>query len=329
MKKAVFSILFLVVLLAVGVIAEAQQPTKIPQVGYLNGGLLSGIAGRIEAFRQGLRELNYVEGKNIVIDWRSAEGQGDRLPALAAELLRRKVDIIVTAGGNPTRAAKAATSTIPIVMTNDGDPVGDGLVASLARPGGNITGLSTFSPELSGKRLEILREVIPKFSRVAVLGTRGTPDTPGSPALRELEPAAKAFGVKLQYLYVQNPKDIETAFRAASKGRADAVLTVGNPILASQRTQLAEFAAKNRLPTIYHQSFYVEAGGLMFYGVNQLELDRRAAIYVDKILKGAKPAELPVEQPTKFEFIINLKAAKQIGLTIPNRVLERADKVIK
>ena len=183
-------------------------------------------------------------------------------------------------------------------MTNDGDPVGDGLVASLARPGGNITGLSTFAPELGGKRLEILREVIPKLSRVAVLG--GTPDPSGSPALRELGRVANAFGVKLQHLNVQNPKDIETAFRAASNGRADAVLTVGNPILASQRTQLAEFAAKNRLPTIYHQSFYVEAGGLMFYGVNQLDLDRRAATYVDKILKGAKPANLPVEQPTKF-----------------------------
>ena len=325
-KAGVLSILVVAILLAVGVMAEAQQPTKIPQVGYLNGGFLSGIAGRIEAFRQGLRELNYVEGKNIGIDWLSAQGKGDRLPALAAELLRRKVDVIVTAGGNPTRAAKAATSTIPIVMTNDGDPVGDGLVASLARPGGNITGLSTFAPELSGKRLEILREVIPKLSRVAVLGTAGTP---GSPGLRELEPAANAFGVKLQYLNVQNPKDIETAFQAASKGRADAVLTVGNPILASQRTQLAEIAVKNRLPTIYHQSFYVEAGGLMFYGVNQLDLDRRAATYVDKILKGAKPAELPVEQPTKFEFIINQKAAKQIGLTISVRVLERANKVIK
>jgi putative tryptophan/tyrosine transport system substrate-binding protein len=326
MGKKVFRIVMCALLLALSNPAQAQQSAKIPQIGYLNGGFLSGIAGRIEAFRQGLRELNYVEGKNIVIDWLSAEGKGDRLPELAAELLRRKVDVIVTSGGNPTRAAKAATSTIPIVMTNDGDPVGDGLVASLARPGGNITGLSTFAPELSGKRLEILREIVPKLSRVAVLGTR---DTPGSPTLRELERAAKAFGVKLQYLNVQNPKDIETAFRAASKERADAVLTVGNPILASQRTQIAEFAVKNRLPAIYHQSFYAEAGGLMFYGVNQLDLDRRAVTYVDKILKGAKPAELPVEQPSKFEFIINLKGAKQIGLTIPPNVLVRADRVIR
>jgi putative ABC transport system substrate-binding protein len=304
---------------------EAQQPTKTPTIGYLNGGFLSGIAERIEAFRLGLRELNYVEGKNIAIDWRSAEGKGDRLPGLAAELVRRKVDVIVTSGGAPTRAAKAVTSTIPIVLTNEGDPVGTGLVASLARPGGNVTGLSTFAPELSGKRLEILREVIPKLSRVAVLGTPGTP----GPTLRELEPVAKAFGVKLQYLDVQSPKDIETAFRAASKGRADAVLTLGNPILVSQRTQLADLAAKNRLPAIYHQAFYVEAGGLMFYGVKQLDLDRRAASYVDKILKGAKPAELPVEQPTKFEFIINLKGAKQIGLIIPPNVLARADRVIR
>ena len=324
-KKLVWSLVtFFVVNVSV---AEAQQATKIPKIGYLNGGLLSGIAGRIEAFRQGLRELNYVEGKNIVIDWLSSEGKGDRLPTLAAELVRRKVDVIVTAGGNPTRAAKVATSTIPIVMTNDGDPVGDGLVISLARPGGNITGLSTFAPELSGKRLEILREVIPKLTRVAVLGTSTNPGN--SQVLKEIEIAAKAFGVKLHYLAVQNPKDIETAFRAASKERADAVLTVGNPILASQRTQIAEFAIKYRLPAIYHQSFYVEAGGLMFYGVNQLDLDRRAATYVDKILKGAKPAELPVEQPMKFEFIVNLKAAKQIGLTVPPNVLVRADRVIK
>jgi putative ABC transport system substrate-binding protein len=325
MIRKLFAIAFAASLLVIVHVAQAQQPTKASQIGYLNGGFLSGIAGRIEAFRQGLRELNYVEGKNIVIDWRSAEGQGDRLPGLAAELVRRKVDVIVSSGVAPTRAAKDATSTIPIVLTNEGDPVGTGLVASLARPGGNITGLSTFAPELSGKRLEILREVIPKLSRLAVLGTPGTP----GPTRRELESAAKAFGVKLQYLDVQSPKDIETAFEAASKGRADAVLTVGNPILVSQRTQLAEIAVKNRLPTIYHQSFYVEAGGLMFYGVSQLDLDRRAATYVDKILKGAKPAELPVEQPTKFEFIINLKGAKQIGLIIPPNVLARADRVIR
>jgi putative tryptophan/tyrosine transport system substrate-binding protein len=212
-------------------------------------------------------------------------------------------------------------------MANVGDPVGDGLVASLARPGENITGLSALAPELSGKRLEILTEVVPKLSRVAVLGTATNPGI--AQQLRELEPAAKAFKVQLQYLDVLAPKDIETAFRAASKGRADAVITLGGGILVSQRAQIVALAAKNRLPAIYHQGRFVEDGGLMYYGVNVLGLDRRAATYVDKILKGAKPADLPVEQPVKFEFIINLKAAKQIGLTIPPNVLARADRVIR
>jgi ABC-type uncharacterized transport system substrate-binding protein len=268
-----------------------------------------------------------VEGKNIVIEWRSAEEKPDRLPALAAELVRLKVEIIVTTGSTPTRAAREATSTIPIVMTNEANPVADGIVASLARPGGNITGLSTLAPELSDKRLEILREVVPKLSRVAVLGTSTVPGL--AQMIREIELAAKAIGVKLQNVDVLDSKDIETGFRAASKGRAQALLTLGGGILFSQRGQIAELAVKNRLPAIYHQSQYVEAGGLMFYGVNVLDLDRRAATYVDKILKGAKPADLPVEQPKKFEFIINLKAAKQIGLTIPPNVLVRADRVIK
>ena len=241
--------------------------------------------------------------------------------------MRLRVDIIVTAGPAPTRAAKAATSTIPIVMTNDPDPVGDGFVASLARPGGNITGLSNFAPELSGKRLEILREVVPKHSRVAVLGTSTNPSH--AQVLREVVLAAKAFGVQLQYLDVLDSKDIEPAFRAASKGRADAVLTLNSAILISQRAQIAELAVKNRLPVIYYESQFVEAGGLMFYGVSLLDLDRRAATYVDKILKGRKPADLPVEQPMKLAFIINLKAAKQIGLTVPPWMLARADKVIK
>ena len=307
--------------------AEAQQPTKVPRIGYLTGVSLSANSARIEAFRQGLRELGYVEGKNIVIEWRSAEGKLDRLPALAAELVRLKVDVIVTAGPPATRAAKEATITIPIVMAQDTDPVGNGFVASLARPGGNITGLSTLAPEISGKRLELLKEIVPRLSRVAVLGTSTHPGN--AQALRELELAAEAFGVQLQYLDVLGPKDIETAFRAASKGRADAVLVLASPILNSQRTQVADLAVKNRLPAIYRQSEYVEAGGLMTYGVNLTDLFRRAATYVDKILKGAKPADLPVEQPTKFEFIINLKAAKQIGLTIPPNVLVRADRVIK
>jgi len=328
MKKArVLSILFLVGMLAVAVIAEAQQPTKIPRVGYLAANSLSDISARVEAFRQGLRELGYVEGKNIVYEWRSSEGKFDRLPALAAELVRLKVEVIVAGGPNTTRPAKEATVTIPIVMAFDGDPVGNGFVTSLAHPGGNITGLSTLAPEISGKQLELLKEIVPKLSRVAVLGNSTLAGN--AQALKEVELAAGAFGVKVQYLQVRGPKDIETVFRAASEGRADAVLVLGSPVLVSRQTQVADLAAKNRLPAIYPQSDYMDAGGLMFYGVSITEMYRHAATYVDKILKGAKPADLPVEQPTKFEFIINLKAAKQIGLMIPPNVLVRADKVIK
>jgi putative ABC transport system substrate-binding protein len=307
--------------------AEAQQPTKVPRIGNLGAGVGSSSSGRPEAFRQGLRELGYVEGKNIVIEWRSSEGKLDRLPALAAELVRLKVAMIVTGGGSSTRAAKEATSTIPIVMQQDNDPVANGFVASLARPGGNITGLSTFAPELSGKRLELLKETIPKLSRVAVLGTSTISGQ--AQMLREVELTAVALGVKLQYLDVLGSKDIETAFRAAGKGRADAVIVLQGPIFNSQRTQIANLAVKSRLPAIYSNSQYVVDGGLMTYGPSLLDLDRRAATYVDKILKGRKPADLPVEQPTKFELIINLKTAKQIGLTIPPNVLARADKVIK
>ncbi|MBI4490324.1 MAG: ABC transporter substrate-binding protein [Deltaproteobacteria bacterium] len=308
--------------------AQAQQPGKIPRIGWLTGSSLSANAACREVFREGLRELGYLEGKNIVIEWRAAEGKFDRLPALAAELVGLKVDIIVSAGPIVTRAAKEATSTIPIVMAQDIDPVGSGFVASLARPGGNITGLSRLAPEISGKRLELLKEIVPKLSRVAVLGTSTQPGY--AQQLREVELAAGAFGVKLQYLDVLSPKDIETAFRAADKGRADAVLmNVSGGIALSQRKEIAELAVKSRLPATYPQSEFVDAGGLMSYGVSFLDLDRRAATYVDKILKGAKPADLPVEQPIKFELIINLKAAKQIGLTIPPNVLARADQVIK
>ena len=307
--------------------AEAQQPKKVPRLGYLVANFHSTNPARNEAFRQGLRDLGYVEGKSIVIEWRYAEGKPDRLPVLAAELVRLKVDVIVTAGPASTRPAKEATSTIPIVMGFDNDPVGNGFVASLAGPGGNITGLSTLAPEISGKQLELLMEIVPRLSRVAALGNSNEPGN--AQALREVEVAAGAFGVQLQHLDVRDPKDIETAFRAASKGRADAVLVLTSPVFASQRTQIVNLAAKSRVPAIYWRSDFVEAGGLMSYGTSQNDLDRRAAIYVDKILKGAKPADLPVEQPTKFEFIINLKAAKQIGLTIPPNVLARADKVIK
>jgi putative tryptophan/tyrosine transport system substrate-binding protein len=325
-KAAVPSILVAVVLLAVAVVAQAQQPTKIPRIGYLAPTFPS-TAGRREALRQGLRELGYVEGKNVVIEWRFAEDKADRLAGLAAELVRLKVEVIVTSGPAATRAAKEATSTIPIVMAQDNDPVGNGFVASLARPGGNITGLATLAPEIGGKRLELLKEIVPKLSRVAVLGTSTQPGS--AQQLKEVERAAGALGVKLQYLDVLDPKDIEIAFREAGKGRADAVLTLTSPILISHRAQLADLAVKNRLPAMYAQPEYVEDGGLMTYGVNLNDLFRRAATYVDKILKGAKPADLPVEQPIKFEFIVNLKTAKQIGLTIPPNVLVRADKVIK
>jgi len=274
-----------------------------------------------------LRELGYVEGKDIAIEYRYAEGKLDRLPGLAAELVRLKVDVIVTTGPTGTRAAKEATSTIPIVMTQDPDPIGNGFIASLARPGGNITGLATLRPELSGKRLELLRDIVPKLSRVAALGNSMQPGN--SQMLKEVELAAGAFGVKLQYLDVLGPRGIETAFRAASKGRADAMLMVAGSVLLSQRAQIADLAIKSRLPAVHYDPQFVEAGGLMSYGVSFTDLDRRAATYVDKILKGANPGDLPVEQPTKFELMINLKTAKQIGLMIPPSVLARADKVIR
>src|SRR5262245_11807021 len=271
MKKAAApSILVAIVLLALGVIAEAQQPTKVPRIGYLVAASLSANLARTEAFRQGLRELGYVEGKNIVIEWRTAEGKLDRFPELIAELVRLKVDIIVTGGPFATRAAKEAT-TIPIVMTQVGDPVANGFVASLARPGGNITGLSTLAPEIGGKRLELLKETIPKLSRVAVLGTSTNPDTAQS--LREVDLAAAALKVQLQYLDILDPKDIESAFRAAGKGRADAVLLLNGSAFISHRTQIAELAVKSRLPGIYNQTTFVEAGGLMSYGVNRNDLE--------------------------------------------------------
>jgi putative tryptophan/tyrosine transport system substrate-binding protein len=326
-KAKVLSILIVVVLLAVGVIAEAQQATKIPRIGYLTNESLSATSERSEAFRRGLRELGYVEGKNIFIEWRSAEGKLDRVTTLAAELVRLKVDVIVTVGSSVSRSAKEATSTIPIVMAQVNDPVGDGLVASLARPGGNITGLSTLAPELSGKRLELLKEVVPKLSRVAVMGTSTIPGN--DQQLKETELAAGPFGIKVQYLDVLNPKEVESAFRGATKARAEALLGLGGPVLNSQRTQVVELAVKSRLPAVYWRSDFVEAGGLMSYGTSFTDLWRRAATYVDKILKGANPGELPIEQPTKFDLVINLKAAKQIGLIIPPHVLARADRVIR
>jgi len=327
MSKKIICLALGAMLLALSFPADAQQPTKVPRVGFLTANDFSALAARIEALRQGLRELGYVEAKNIVIEYRYAEGKPDRLPALAAELVRLKVDIIVSAGPQSTRAAKEATVTIPIVMAFDFDPVGNGFVASLARPGGNITGLSTLAPEISGKQLELLKEIVPSLSRVAVLGNSTDPGN--AQVVEETERAAVALGVRHLYLDVRAPEDIETAFRAAGKGRADAVLALSSFLFISQRKQLVDLAVKSRLPAIYDRAEYVEDGGLMTYSVSQTDLFRRAAIYVDKILKGTKPADLPVEQPKKFELIINLKAAKQIGLTIPPNVLARADKVIK
>jgi len=308
-------------------LARAQQPpTKIPRIGYLMTRFLDPV--RSEALRQGLRELGYVEGKTIVIEWRSAEGKLDRLPALVAELVRLKVDVIVTSGPLPTRVTKDATSTIPIVMAQVNDPVGNGFVASLARPGGNITGLSTLAPEISGKQLELLKEILPRLSRAAVFGTSTQPGN--SQALREVELAAGALAVKLQYVDILVPRDIESAFRAAVKGRAHAVLMiVASSVVGDRRQEIVDLAVKSRLPVIYPFSSYVEAGGLMFYGANLTDLDRRAATFVDKILKGAKPADLPVEQPTKFELVINLKAARALELKIPAHLLMEADRVIE
>ncbi|MBI3001384.1 MAG: ABC transporter substrate-binding protein [Deltaproteobacteria bacterium] len=323
-RKIVIWLLIAVVLSTIS-LAEAQQTGEVRRVGFLAGSSPSFYSARIEAFRRGLQELGHIEGKNILIDYRFAEGKDDRLPSLVAELVRLKVEVIVTGGRTPTRAAKEATATIPIVMTVIGDPVGEGLVSSLARPGGNITGLTQLSPELSGKRLELLKETIPRVTRVAVLSD----PTTASVTVKAVEAAAQTLAVQLQSLEVRSPKDIETAFQAASKGRADAVLVPTTAVTNAHRKLIVDLAAKMRLPAMYGFRRFVEAGGLMSYSADDVENFRRAATYVDKILKGRKPADLPVEQPMKFEFVINLKTAKQIGLTIPPNVLARADRVIK
>ena len=326
-SKSLFCIPLCAMLFALCFAADAQQPTRIPRIGIVTAQPLAGIAVRHEAFRRGLQELGYVEGKNIVIEHRFAEGKFDRLPALMAEMVRLKVDVILSHGPTTTRAAKQATSTIPIVMAQDPDPVVNGFVSSLARPESNITGLSSLTSDLSGKRLELLKEVVPKLSRIAIFET--STNQGNIQAKKETEHAAVALEVKFQYLDIVGPKDIESAFPAAVNGRADAVFVLRSPIFNSQRPRLAQLAASTRLPATYPTSDYVQDGGLMSYDANSTDMARRAAVYVDKILKGAKPGELPIEQPTKFELAINLKAAKQIGLTIPPNVLARADKVIR
>jgi len=322
-------------LIAVGVIgfgtmalgSAAQQPAGISRIGFLATTSASNISARLEAFRQRLRELGYVEGKNIVIEYRYAEGKLERLPELAVELVRLKVDVIVTVS-SAVLAAKKASATIPIVFALASDPVGSGLVSSLARPGGNITGLSIMAPDLDGKRLELLKEAFPKVVRVAFLWG-GSSGARGNLPLTELEAVAKALGLKLLSLPVRSLDDFEGAFARAKKERAQALITAVGGLINAQQRQVLEFAAKNRLPAMYPISQWVEAGGLMSYAPNQADQWRRAADFVDKILKGTKPADIPVEQPTKFEFIVNLKAAEQIGLAIPTKVLARADKVIR
>ena len=306
--------------------AQAQQTKKLPLVGFLIASSPSSQQPRLEAFKRGLRERGYTEGQNILLELRSGAGSPEQLSVAAAELVRLKVVIIVTGGPSSTLAAKQATNMIPIVMTGDSDPVGEGLIASLARPGGNITGLSTLGPELSGKRLEILKEIVPKLSRVAVFSSSQRRNVT---TMKEIDAAARALRLQLQDIELQSSNDVEAAFRAAVKGRAQAVLALSSAVLISERAQIAELAVKHRFPAIYAREEFVEAGGLMHYAPSTRDLSRRAAAYVDKILKGAKPADIPVEQPMKFEFIVNLKAAKQIGLTIPPNVLVRADKVIR
>jgi putative ABC transport system substrate-binding protein len=315
-------------LFALSASAQAQQPAKIRRIGFLTGASYSSQFARNEAFRQGLRDLGYVEGKDIIIEWRSYEGKEDLRPPFAAELVRLNVEVIVAGGAGDVKAAKEASATIPIVVLQGGDAIASGFAASLARPGGNITGLSTLRPELSGKRLELLKEIVPKLSQVAFIVSPRTPDY--SQELKQTELAADVLGLKLQRLDIVDRRDIETAFEAAVKRRAGAVLfRVAGPYAASQRPQIAQLAVKSRLPAIYEATSYAEAGGLMSYGLSITDIARRAATYVDKILKGAKPADLPMEQPTKFEFVINLKVARQIGLTIPPNVLARADRVIR
>ena len=328
MIKRMFVCLVIIALLFPFSFAQAQQSESIPRIGFLGASNASTNADRIDIFQRGLRELGYVEGKNIFIEYRWAEGKTQRLHDLAADLVRHKVDVIVTAGPTPTRVAKQATTRIPIVMTHDPDPVGSGFVSTLAHPGGNITGLSSLAEEISGKQLELLREII--LTPTLQVATLGTSAVPGSKQeLKEIERAARAFGVKVQYFDVADATDIVAAFAGANRAHADAILVGTSAVLISHRKQIVDLAAKFRLPTIYIEQEFVLAGGLMAYAASITDLYRRAATYVDKILRGAKPADLPVEQPTKFELVINLKAAKEIGLTIPPNVLARADRVIK
>ena len=330
MNKKVISVALCALLYALCFYVEAQQPAKIPRIGYVSGtGDPSNPGPYVEAFRQGLRDLGHVDEKNIVIEYRGAQGKLDRIPSLVVELVQLKVDVLVLPIPSAIHAAKQATKTIPIVMVT-GDPVASGIVDSLARPGGNITGLATLSRDLSAKRLELLTEAVPRLSRVGVLWNADEQTASRGVYFKEYETAARALKVELQSLEVRGPNpDLQGAFQTAAKGRAGGLITITSAPLFLQRKRIADLAIKNRLPSMYQGSTWVEAGGLMSYSADDLEAFRRAATYVDKILKGTKPADLPVEQPTKFELVINLKTAKTLNLTIPALVLMRADKVIK
>jgi ABC-type uncharacterized transport system substrate-binding protein len=326
MNEKITWLLTTVLLTAIS-LAEAQQPKRIPQIGYISYGSVEIEKSWLAVLQQGLRELGYLEGKNIVIEQRHAAGRSEKLPELLAELIRLKVDVLVAAGDPAAHAAKEATSAIPIVMVSSPDPVGTGLIASLAHPGGNVTGLSDFHAGVITKRFEVLKDVVPLMSRVAVL--LNPANRSNTLQLKDIQATAPAFRVTIISLEAKGPDDIDGTFAAIGKERPGALLVVGDKLFASQQNRIFEFVGKSRLPAIYSQRGYVEAGGLMSYGTNFADQYRRVATYVDKILKGAKPADLPVEQPTKFELVVNLKAAKQIGLTVPPSVLFRADKVIK
>jgi putative tryptophan/tyrosine transport system substrate-binding protein len=328
MKNKITVLTLCAMLFALCVSAHAQQQGKIFRIGYVDSSTASDSTVRLEAFLREMRKLGWIEGKNIAIEYRYAEGKRDRFPELAAELVRLKVDLIVVEGTGLALAAKSATTTIPIVVTTVGDPVGAGLVASLARPGGNVTGLASLSPELNTKRLEILKDAVSKLTRVGLISS--ALGIAAELQLKELRPAALALKLKLEVIDAQpDRKGLECAFETAKQKQVNAIMIQCTRPFSAERKRIVELAGKYRLPAIYAQKEYVDEGGLMSYGTDYIDLYRRAAVYVDKILKGAKPADLPVQQATKFEFVINVKAAKQIGLTIPVRVLERADKVIK
>ena len=326
-SKSIFWFALCAMLIALCGSVEAQQPKKVPRIGFLDNSTASGSAVLLEAFRQELSKLGWIEGKNITIEYRFGENKGPQhLPELAADLVRLKVDLIVTSGTPSSLAAESATTTIPIVMAQAGDPVGSGLVTSLAQPGGNVTGFSNLSFELNTKRLEILKDAVPKLARVGLLWPAGRLDL----QLKELRAAAVALKLKLEEIETQlDAKGLETAFQTAKQNQLGAIMPISTRPFFAVRKRIVELAGKYRLPAIYFQKEFVDEGGLMFYGADSADLYRRAAVYVDKILKGAKPADLPVQQPTKFEFVINLKAAKQIGLTLSPEFLSRANKVIK